>query len=110
VIYSDADFAGNAETRRSTTGYASLLIGGAITWSSQRQNFVLLSTMEAEFVATKQAVKKTFWMIRLFGDVRELRGQPTLLMDNQNEIRLIRNSEFNKRLKHIEVRHFFKFN
>ena len=51
VIYSDADFAGDEETRRSTTGYTSLYGGGAITWASQRQSSIALSTTEAEFVA-----------------------------------------------------------
>jgi hypothetical protein len=107
VIYSDADFAGDAETRRSTTGYTSLYSDGAITWSSQRQSSVSLSTTEAEFVAASQAVKETLWLIRLFDDVCELRGKPTLMMDNQSAIRLIHNPELHKRSKHIEVRHFF---
>lgn len=46
VIYGDAEFAGDAETRRSTTGYASLYSDGAITWFSQRQSSVSLPTAE----------------------------------------------------------------
>jgi hypothetical protein len=106
-IYSDADFAGDVETRRSTTGYTSLYSGGAITWSSQRQSSVSLSTTEAEFVAASQAVKEILWLIRLFGDVCELCEWPTLMMDNQSAIRLIHNPEFHKRSKHIAVQHYF---
>ena len=85
-IYSDADFAGDIETKHSITGYTSLYSGGAITWSSQLQSSVSLSTKEIEFMAASQAVKEALWLIRLFGDICVLRGQPTLMMDNQTAI------------------------
>lgn len=44
IGYSDADFAGDLETRRSTTGYNFDLANGPVTWSSQRQKMVTLST------------------------------------------------------------------
>uniref|UniRef100_A0A2A4JNV5 Reverse transcriptase Ty1/copia-type domain-containing protein n=1 Tax=Heliothis virescens TaxID=7102 RepID=A0A2A4JNV5_HELVI len=50
--YSDADYANDPDTRRSTTGYVFMRNGAAVTWSSQRQTTVALSTTEAEFMAT----------------------------------------------------------
>lgn len=55
--YSDTDYAEDADTRRSTTGYVFLLNGSAITWSSRRQSSVSLSTTEAEFVAGSSATR-----------------------------------------------------
>ena len=56
--YSDADWAGDMDTRRSTTGYVVMLNNGAVAWKSQRQATVALSTMEAEYMALTKATKE----------------------------------------------------
>lgn len=48
--YSDAHYAGDENTRKSTDGYSFLLSGRPVTWSSKRQRLVTLSTSEAEYV------------------------------------------------------------
>ena len=55
VGYSDADWAGDVQDRRSTSGNVFLLGGGAITWSSRKQSSVALSTVEAEYMALSVA-------------------------------------------------------
>jgi hypothetical protein len=56
----DSDFAGCEDSRRSTTGWVSILAGGPVSWSSQRQKTVATSDMDAEYIAgaedTKEAV------------------------------------------------------
>jgi hypothetical protein len=49
--YSDSDFAGCINSRKSTFGYLFMLAGGAISWKSAKQTIIASSTMEAEFVA-----------------------------------------------------------
>src|SRR6266496_1463224 len=56
--YSDADWAGDINTRRSTTGYVVMLNNGAIAWRSQHQAMVALSTMEVEYMALTEARKE----------------------------------------------------
>ena len=56
--YADADWAGNLDDRRSTTGYVFILHGGAITWNSKKQPTVTLSTTEAEYLVLRQATKE----------------------------------------------------
>lgn len=56
--FSDSDYAGDRNTRRSTSGYVLMLGSGAISWCSQLQKCVALSTTEAEYVSSSQAVKE----------------------------------------------------
>ena len=51
IGYSDSDFAGCIDTRKSTFGYLFMFAQGAISWKSAKQTIVASSTMEAEFVA-----------------------------------------------------------
>lgn len=56
--FTDADWAGCRDTRRSTAGYLFNIGSGAISWQSKRQSIVALSTYEAEFIGQTQATKE----------------------------------------------------
>ena len=60
--YSDADFAGDVEQRRSQTGYMFMLNGAAISWKSERQQTTALSTMEAEYMALTAATQEAIFL------------------------------------------------
>ena len=51
VSYSDADFDGCVDSRKSTSGYIFIMAGGAVSWRSVKQTLIVTSTMEAEFVS-----------------------------------------------------------
>jgi hypothetical protein len=55
VGYLDSDFAGCVDSKKSTSRYIFFLVGGAISWRSNKQNIVAISTMEAEFIACYEA-------------------------------------------------------
>jgi hypothetical protein len=57
--FCDADYAGDQDTRRSTTGFVFLVCGGAISWQSRLQPTVAVSTTEAEYMA---AAKEALWL------------------------------------------------
>jgi hypothetical protein len=109
--YSDADWAGDISTRRSTTGYVVMLNNGAIAWRSQRQPTVALSTMEAEYMALTEATKELKWVRQLLlelGYTRKDSDAPTqLYSDNQSAIALAKNPVSHARAKHIDIRHHF---
>ena len=110
--YSDADWAGDVNTHRSTTGYVVMLNNGAVAWKSQRQATVALSTMESEYMALTEATKELKWLRTLLAELGYSNGdgtdQPTdLFSDNQSAIALTRNPVSHARAKHIDIRHHF---
>lgn len=107
IAYSDADHAGDLKTGRSTTGTVCLYAGGAVSWLSQLQTTVAISTTEAELVAASEATREAIWLKRLVNDIIELNEIPELKVDNEAAIRLAHNPEYHRRTKHIRIRHFF---
>lgn len=69
IGYSDADFAGDIDTRRSTTGFVFNICNAPVSWSSQRQKLVTLSTTESEYVAASTASKEAVWLRQLLKDL-----------------------------------------
>lgn len=65
VGYSDADFAGDLNHRKSTSGYVFLVNGGAVSWCSRKQKCVALLTAEAEYLALSGAAQECVWLRNL---------------------------------------------
>ena len=108
VGFCDADWAGDPESRRSTTGFAFLLNGGAISWSSKLQRTVAASSVEAEYQSCSAAAREAIWLKRLLGDLGlDSSGALVLNTDSQGAIQLGRNPIVSPRSKHIDVQHHF---
>ena len=105
--YCDADFAGDIDTRRSTTGYVFKLAGGAISWSSRLQPTVAASTTEAEYMAASNATKEGLWLRKLLTDLGKPVKPIVIQSDNQAAISLLKNPITSMRSKHIDVIHHF---
>ncbi len=108
IGFSDADWAGDQQDRTSTSGYLYKLAGGPVSWKSQRQGCVALSTAEAEYMALSCAAQETIWLRRLLFELGcELEGPTVLMEDNQSSIAMANNPQFHGRAKHIDIRHHF---
>lgn len=107
IAYSDSDFAGDLDTRKSTTGYIFMLNGGPISWISQKQSCIALSTTEAEFMASCEAAKNLLWLKQFFKEIDVSQDCTTLCVDNQSTIKLINNPVYHKKTKHIDVKFHF---
>lgn len=108
VGYCDADFAGDVDTRRSTTGYVFVMNGGAVSWSSKLQPTVAVSTAEAEYMAAGSAVKEALWLRKLLCDFEKDISRPVVIhTDNQAALKLLTNPVVSARSKHIDVQHHF---
>lgn len=128
--YTDADWAGDVDTRRSTSGYVFNIGSGAISWSSKRQPTVALSSCEAEYMGQTQATKEAIWLSALLDQLNppEAPGANTVQMtannanvalaclptsfsfgaviihcDNQGAIALAKNPQAHTRSKHINT-------
>ena len=108
VGYSDADWGGDLNDRKSTSGYLFLISGGAVSWRSKKQTCVALSTAEAEYVALASAAQEATW-IRQLTAVLENRQQETVTVfeDNQSAICMTKNPQFHGRSKHISIKYHF---
>ncbi|CAK9799227.1 Copia protein [Anthophora plagiata] len=108
VCYIDSDYAGDPETRKSTTGYVILYGGGLISWCSRKQPpLIAWSSTEAEFITVAECCKQALYLKTL---IEELTSKPVrikLTIDNQGAIELIKNGVENKRSKHIDLRYRF---
>ncbi|KAJ4176414.1 hypothetical protein NW755_14952 [Fusarium falciforme] len=111
--YTDSDWAGDLETRRSTSGYVFNLGTGAISWSSKRQRTVALSSCEAEYMGQTGAAKEAVWLRSLLQELlKEYREVPELKTtvifgDNQGAIAMSKNPQFHARTKHIDIQHHY---
>ena len=106
--YSDADWAGDFDTRRSTSGYAFKIGNATVSWSSKRQATVAKSTAEAEYVALSYATQEAVWLRQLLNDVGFGTNSPTIIFeDNNGAIDLSRNAKYHSRTKHIDISHHF---
>lgn len=99
--YSDSDLAGHIEDRKSTSGMAFYLNDSLITWVSQKQKFVALSSCEAEFMAATAAACQGIWLRNLLSQVTDESVGPVILyIDNKSAIDLAKNPMFHGRSKH----------
>jgi len=79
-----------------------------VTWSSQKQKIVALSSCEAEYVAAAAAACQGVWLSRLLGDMLGIKEMSVkLLMDNKSAIALSKNPVHHDRSKHIDTRFHF---
>ena len=107
IGYSDADYAADKMSRRSTTGYVFKLADAPITYSSMLQKSTALSTCEAEYMALTEAGREAVHLHELLRSLQYAGASemPLIYGDNRGSINLTANPEHHKRTKHIDVRH-----
>jgi len=105
VGYTDADLAGDIDSQKSTSGYLTTFVGGAVSWQSKLQKCVALSTSEAEYIAATEASKEIIWMRNFLLELGYEQDKYVLRCDNQSAIHLAKNSTFHAHSKHIDVRY-----
>lgn len=105
VGYTDSDYAGDLNDRRSTSGFAFLVAAGAVSWASKKQPVVALSTTEAEYIAAASCACQCVWLRRVLEKIGfEEKTETVIKCDNSSAIQLSKHPVFHGKSKHIEVR------
>lgn len=84
--YSDSDYAGDVDSRRSMTGYVVTLGGYVVSWKATLQPTVTLSTTEVEYMALMEAAKEGIWLKGLVSDLGLHHDQAIVFCDSLSAI------------------------
>ncbi len=105
--YTDAD-GSSQHHQQAISGFAYLIDGGAVSWRSRKQELIVLSTAEVEYIAATHATKEGIWLQHLIGELFGAIVSPTTLYcDNQVALTLATTDNFHARTKHIDIRYHF---
>lgn len=108
VGYSDSDLAGDVDDHKSTSGMVFFLGASMITWASQKQKIVAISSYEAEYIAAATTACQGMWLSMLLSDLMDAKPKRVKLMvDNKSAIALCKNLVHHDRSKHIDMRYHF---
>ncbi|XP_051148636.1 secreted RxLR effector protein 161-like [Andrographis paniculata] len=108
IGYSDPDYAGCIDTRKSTSGYVFMLAGGAISWRSAKQSITATSTMKAEFVSCFEASSHSVWLKSFISELRvvdSISRPIKLYCDNSAAVFMAKNNKSRSRSKHIDIKY-----
>ncbi|GJS49538.1 zinc finger, CCHC-type containing protein [Tanacetum coccineum] len=106
--YSDSSYGINIDQGKGTTGIVFYFGESPITWCTQKQQTVALSSCESEFMAATAAAYQALWLKRLLSELTGWEEERiTLKVDNVSAIALVRNPVFHGRSKHIDIRYHF---
>jgi hypothetical protein len=104
TAYSDADWAGCPDSRRSTSGFCVYLGHNLVSWSSKRQTTVSRSSAEAEYRAVAHAVAECCWLRQLLQELHlSIPSATVVYCDNVSAISMTSNPVHHRRMKHIKI-------
>ena len=108
VDFTDADWAGCGEERKSTSGCCFSIISGVVSWFNKKQKSVALSSAEAEYMGASMFACEGMWLRKLLAGLFKYELEATVVhCDNQSGIRLSENLVFHDWSKHIDIRYSF---
>lgn len=108
TVYSDSDHGKDINDRRSTGGMMFYMNGNLVSWSSQKQRCVALSSCEVEFMAATMTACQGIWLRRLLSEITGQKVPPVeMYVDNKSALELMKNPVFHGRSKHIDIRFHF---
>ena len=107
---SDADWAGDRDECKSTSGFMFILGGGVVSWCSKKQTCVALSTMESEYVACATIMQEAIWLKRFLKSLSitaHFEEAVTLYSDSTIALKYANDPKYHGKSKHIEIKYHF---
>nr|CAN83744.1 hypothetical protein VITISV_025954 [Vitis vinifera] len=108
IGYSDSDYAGCIDSRKSTSRYVFMLAGGAVSWRSAKQTLIATSTMEAKFVSYFEASSHGVWLKSFISGLRvvdSISRPLKIYCDNSAAVFMAKNNKSSSRNKHINIKY-----
>jgi len=110
IGYSDSDFAGCPDDRKSTSGLIFKMARGTISWKSVKQTLTATSTMEAEYIACYEATCQAMWLknlISYFKVVESISRPLVIYCDNTVVVPFSQNTKSSSKSKHFDIKYLF---
>nr|GEV41231.1 retrovirus-related Pol polyprotein from transposon TNT 1-94 [Tanacetum cinerariifolium] len=107
TAFSDADHVRCIDTRKSTSGGIQFLGDKLVSWMPKKQNFTVMSSAEAEYVALSASCAQVMWMRTQLQDYGFNYNKIPLYCDSQSAIAISCNPVQHSRTKHIHTRYHF---
>nr|GFA72928.1 ribonuclease H-like domain, reverse transcriptase, RNA-dependent DNA polymerase [Tanacetum cinerariifolium] len=106
--YSDSSYGVNTQEGKGTTGIIFYFGESPISWSTQKQAIVALSSCESEFIPATAAATQALWLKRLLSKLTQSQKEKvTIQVDNKSAISIMKNPVFHRRSKHIDTKYHF---
>jgi hypothetical protein len=108
VMYSDSDWAGDLDNRKSITGFILFVMGCPVVWKSKQQGNVSLSSTEAEYVAVSESTKEIIFIAQTLESIGiEVKYPIIVKVDNIGAIFMSENVTATARSRHIDARYHY---
>jgi hypothetical protein len=106
-VFTDADWAGNIEDRKSVSGSTVFIDNTLVSWGSKKQSVVALSSMEAEYISLAYGMQDGIWVLNVAKELMNADPMLYIHIDNKSAIEISKQSNKHSRAKHIDIRYHF---
>ena len=106
--FTDADWEGYVDDRKSTSGETFYLGGCLVSWSNKKQSAISLSTAEAEYIVAANCCTQILWMKQMLADIHiHYDDHIPIFCDNTSSISISKNTVMHSKMKHIPIKFHF---
>jgi hypothetical protein len=107
IAFSDSDWAGCPDTRRTTVGYVIFMCGGPIAWKSKKKETLALSSCEGEYMALSETGREIIWIMNFLTEIRVKFNKPRIYCDSDSAINWAEEPIQHQRNKHVELTYYY---